>query len=124
GRVLGSADTLSIRGLRSEDDATIYKFRKISKQDYDKFKDVPVEQTSEAVFAFAKANLGEGNLNTAKYALGSTFDATLVGAHSRALTNNQVAAFAQDLDTLVLFNPGQLQEHTILTEVPVNKKIP
>jgi len=124
GRVLGTADTLSIRGLKSEDDATVYRFRKLSKEDYAKLKDVPVEQTSEAVFAFAKANLGEGNLNTAKYALGSTFDATLVGAHARALTNNQVAAFAQDLDTLVLFNPGQLSEHTILTEVPVNKKIP
>jgi Mg-chelatase subunit ChlD len=124
GRVLGSAETLSIRGLKAEDDATIYKFRKLSKEDFDKLKDVPVEQTSEAVFAFAKANLTEGNLNTAKYALGSTFDATMVGAHARALTNNQVAAFAQDLDTLVLFNPGQLSEHTILTEVPVNKKIP
>jgi hypothetical protein len=123
-RLLGAAGTLSIRGLKSEDDATVYKFRKLSKADYDKLKDVPVEQTSEAVFAFAKANLAEGNLNTAKYALGSTFDATLVGAHAKALTNNQVAAFAQDLDTLVLFNPGQLSEHTILTEVPVNKKIP
>jgi hypothetical protein len=82
------------------------------------------EHDPEAVFAFAKANLAEGNLNTAKYALGSTFDATLVGAHAKALTNNHVAAFAQDLDTLVLFNPGQLSEHTILTEVPVNKKIP
>jgi Mg-chelatase subunit ChlD len=124
GRVIGTAETLSIRGLKSEDDATVYRFRKLSKEDFDKLRDVPVEQTSEAVFAFAKANLGEGNLNTAKYALGSTFDATLVGAHSRALTNNQVAAFAQDLDTLVLFNPGQLAEHTILSEVPVNKKIP
>ncbi|WP_439631538.1 VWA domain-containing protein [Gemmata sp.] len=124
GRVIGTADTLSVRGLRAEDDATVYRFRKLSKEDFDKLRDVPVEQTSEAVFAFAKANLGEGNLNTAKYALGSTFDATLVGAHARALTNNQVAAFAQDLDTLVLFNPGQLTEHTILSEVPVNKKIP
>ena len=74
---------------------------------------MPAEQTSEAVFAFAKANLAEGNLNTAKYALAQHFDATLVGAHARALTNNQVAAFAQDLDTLVLFNPGQLAEHDI-----------
>src|SRR4029079_17328228 len=43
---------------------------------------------------------------------------------AKALTNNQVAAFAQDLDTLVLFNTGQLSEQTILTAVPVNKKIP
>jgi Mg-chelatase subunit ChlD len=124
GRVLGSAETLSIRGLKSEDDATVYKFRKLSKEEYDKLKDVPVEQTSEAVFAFAKANLAEGNLNTAKYALASTYDATLVGAHAKALTNNQVAALAQDLDALVMYDPAQLAQHTVLTEVPVNKKIP
>ncbi|MBA4064967.1 MAG: hypothetical protein C0501_14895 [Isosphaera sp.] len=124
GRVLGAADTLGVRGLKSEDDATVYKFRKVSKAEYDKLKDVPEEQTTEAVFAFAKANLTEGNLNTAKYALASTYDATLVGAHGRALTNNQVAAFAQDLDALVLSDPGQLSQHTVLNEVPVNKRIP
>jgi Mg-chelatase subunit ChlD len=124
GRVLGGADTLSIRGLKSEDDATVYKFRKVSKAEYDKAKDVPEEQTTEAVFAFAKANLTEGSLNTAKYALASTYDATLVGAHGRALTNNQVAAFAQDLDALVLSDPGQLAQHTVLDQVPVNKRIP
>ena len=123
-RLLGAAGALSVRGLKAEDDATLYRYRKLSKADYDKLKDVPEEQTSEPVFAFAKANLAEGNLNTAKYALGSTFDATLVASHAKALTNNQVAAFAQDLDTLVLTNPAQLAEHTVLTEVPVNKKIP
>ncbi|MBP3959145.1 VWA domain-containing protein [Gemmata sp. G18] len=123
GRVNGTTSTLSIRGLKSEDDAIVYKYRKLTKAEYDKL-DVPVEQTSEAVFAFAKGNLGEGNLNTAKYALGSTFDATLVGAHARALTNNQVAAMAQDLDALMLSDPGQLSTHTVLDQVPVNKKIP
>lgn len=123
GRVNGSADTLSIRGLKADDDGVVYKFKKISKAEYDKLA-APEAQTSEPVFAFAKANLAEGNLNTAKYALASTFDATLVGTHAKALTNNEVAAFAQDLDTLVLFNPGQLAEHLILDEVPVNKKIP
>ncbi|HVL15570.1 MAG TPA: vWA domain-containing protein, partial [Gemmata sp.] len=37
-RLLGAAGTLSIRGLKSEDDATVYKFRKLSKADYDKLK--------------------------------------------------------------------------------------
>ncbi len=124
GRVNGGAETLSIRGLKTEDDAVIYRYRKLSKAEYDKLTDVPTEQTSEAVFAFAKGNLAEGNLNTAKYALGSTFDATLVGAHARALTNNQVAAMATDIDTLVLSDPGQLATHTVLDQVPVNKKIP
>jgi hypothetical protein len=102
----------------------VYRYRKLSKADYDKLTDVPAEQTSEAVFAFAKGHLAEGNLNTAKYALGSTFDATLVGAHARALTNNQVAAMATDIDTLLLSDPGQLATHTVLDRVPVNKKIP
>jgi hypothetical protein len=123
GRVNGGAETLSIRGLKTEDDGTVFTYTKVTKAEYDK-SDAPVEQTSEAVFAFAKANLAEGNLNTAKYALGSTFDATLVGAHSRALTNNQVASMATDLDTLLTTDPGQLANHTVLDQVPVNKKIP
>lgn len=123
GRINGGAATLSIRGLKTEDDAVVYRYKKLSKAEYDKL-DVPAEQTSEAVFAFAKGNLSEGNLNTAKYALGSTFDATLVGAHSRALTNNQVASMATDIDTLLLSDPGQLATHTVLDQVPVNKKIP
>ncbi len=114
---------IAIRGLKSEDDAIVYKYKKLTKAEYDKL-DVPVEQTSEAVFAFAKGHLAEGSLNTAKYALGSTFDATLVGAHARALTNNQVAAMSQDLDTLMLTNPAQLGTHAILDQVLVNKKIP
>lgn len=123
GRVNGAAGALSVRGLKAEDDAIVYKYKKLTKAEYDAL-DVPAEQTSEAVFAFARGHLAEGGLNTAKYALGSTFDATLVGAHARALTNNQVAALAQDLDALVLTDPAQLGAHTVLDQVPVNKKVP
>src|SRR5207302_5353018 len=96
-----------------DDDATVYKYRKLSKDEYDKLRGVPVAQTSEAVFAFAKANLAEGNLNTAKYALASTYDATLFDRHARALTNTEVADLAGDLD-LVLFQPGVLRDHEVL----------
>lgn len=123
GRVYGSTGTIKVVGIKPDHDATIYTYRKVDEKEYKSLKDVPQVQTSEAVFAFAKAQLADGNLNAAKYAIGSAFDATLVEQHAKALTNNQVAAFSQDLDTL-LFNPGQLQEHTILTEVPVNRKIP
>ncbi|MBX9582239.1 MAG: VWA domain-containing protein [Gemmataceae bacterium] len=123
GRVNGAAGPLSIRGRKADDDGVIYRFTKLTQAEYDRL-DAPEEQTGEAVLAFSRANLAEGNLNTAKYALGSTFDATLVGLHGRALTNNQVAAFAGDLDTVLLFNPGQLAEHTILAEVPVNRRVP
>jgi Mg-chelatase subunit ChlD len=123
GRVNGAAGPLSIRGLKADDDGVVYRYTKLTRAEYDRL-DAPVEQTGEAVLAFGRANLAEGNLNAAKYALGSTFDATLVNLHARALTNNQVAAFAGDLDTVLLFNPGQLAEHTILTEVPVNRRVP
>src|SRR5262249_21769891 len=105
------------------DDAAVYKFRKITKAEFDKLKDVPPSQTSEAVVAFARANLAEGNLNTAKYALASSFDRTLFDRHARALTNNEVAAMAMDVD-LLLFQPGLLGEHDIAKEVPVNRRIP
>src|SRR5262249_47816736 len=76
----------------------------------------------EAVLAFARTNLAEGNLNTAKYAMASFFDKTLFDRHARALTNNEVAALAQDLD-LLLFQPGPLREHEMVDQVPVHRRI-
>ncbi|MGL4549765.1 MAG: VWA domain-containing protein [Gemmataceae bacterium] len=121
GKLNGTAGTLKIRGLKTEDDAAIYKYRQLDAAGYKKLKDVPEAQTSEAVLAFARAMLAEGSVNTAKYAMASSFDKTLADRHGRALTNLQVAAMAQDLD-VVLFNPGVLGEHEVLKEVPINKK--
>ncbi len=123
GKVNGAGGALHIRGLKPEDDAAVYKFRKVTKAEYDKAKDAPTLQTSEPVLAFSRAQLAEGNLNTAKYALASSFDRTLFDRHARALTNNEVAAMAQDLDGLI-FQPGLLGEHDIVKKVPVNDKIP
>jgi Mg-chelatase subunit ChlD len=123
GKVLGAPGPLHVRGLRAEDDAAVYKYRKLSKEQYEALKDVPVAQTSEAVLAFSRAQLAEGNINTAKYALASSYDATLTDKHAKALTNLQVAAFIQDLDT-VLFQPALLKEHKVGTEVAVNRKMP
>lgn len=123
GKVNGAAGPLHIRGLRPEDDAAVYKFRKVSRGEFDQRADVPAAQTSEAVLALGRAQLAEGNLNTAKYALASTFDKTLFDRHARALTNLEVAAWAQDLD-LLLFQPALIGEHEIADEVPVNRRIP
>ena len=121
GKLVGAAGTLRLRGLKPEDDAAVYKFRRVGEAEYAKMK-APVLQASEPVVAFARAQLAEGNLNTAKYALASTFDKTMLDKHGRALTNNQVAALAQDLDRL-LFEPRLLSTHEVLDEVPVNKRI-
>jgi Mg-chelatase subunit ChlD len=122
GKVNGAADTLKIRGLKEDHDAFVYKYKQLTEAEYKKLKDVPEVQTSEAVLAFARTQLSEGAINTSKYALASTYDATLIERHGKALTNLQVAALAQDLDT-VLFQPGILQEHEVLDHVPVNPRI-
>ena len=98
-----------------------YKYQKVAKDEYDKL-DVPVAQTDDSVFAFAKANLADGNLNTAKYALVSTFDATLTEKHAKALTNAQIAEFTEDLEQAV-FAPEVLKNHEIGDRVKVSDKI-
>ncbi|MBD2776717.1 vWA domain-containing protein [Iningainema tapete] len=120
-KINGSAGTLKIYGLKPEDELVIYKYKQISKEAYEQLN-VPVAQNHESVYAFAAANLAEGNLNTAKYAIASTFDATLTERHFKALTNVQVADFAQDIN-IALFYPKVLQEHQILDKVKVNEKI-
>ncbi|MCU0705784.1 MAG: VWA domain-containing protein [Fimbriiglobus sp.] len=122
-RVNGGAGDLKILGVKPEHDAAVYQYRRVSEKDYHAAKDVPVVQTSEAVYAFAKGKLAEGHLNTAKYAIASAFDATMILAHGKALTNLQCAALAADLDRL-LRQPNELQHHQILSEVPVNRRIP
>jgi hypothetical protein len=122
GKINGAAGPLFIRGLKPEDDATIYKFRKITQQEFHNLNNVPVLQTSEPLFLFARAQLADGNVNTAKYALASTFDKTMFDKHSRALTNLQIADLACDLDAL-LFQPARIRSHEVTNEVPVNRKI-
>jgi Mg-chelatase subunit ChlD len=122
GKLNGAAGPLHVRGLKPEDDAAVYKYRRLSQAEYARLKDVPEVQTGEAVLAFARAQLAEGNINTAKYALASSFDKTLFDRHARALTNLEVAAMAQDLD-LLLFQPGLIGEHEVVAAVPVHRKI-
>ncbi len=121
-KINGTSGTLRIFGLEPEDEVLVYKYQLISQDVYNQLTDIPVAQNHESVYAFAKANLVEGNLNTAKYALVSSFDATLSKKHSRALTNEEIALLAQDLDT-ALFYPIVLREHEILDNVKVNEKI-
>jgi Mg-chelatase subunit ChlD len=122
-RVNGAAGDLKVVGVKPEQDAVVYQYRKVDEKEYKAAKDVPEAQTSEAVYAFAKGQLAEGNLNTAKYAVASAFDATLIREHGKALTNLQVAALALDLDKL-LSDPAELADHQILSEVPVNRRMP
>ncbi len=120
-KISGSSSTLKICGLKADDAGLFYKYQQVAKDQYDKL-DVPVAQTDESVFAFAKANLADGNLNTAKYALASTFDVTLTEKHAKALTNAQIAEFTGDLEQAV-FAPDVLQNREICDRVKVSDKI-
>lgn len=120
-KINGSSTTLKICGLKADDAGLFYKYQKITPEEYAKL-DVPVAQTDDSVFAFAKANLADGNLNTAKYALASTFDATLTEKHAKALTNAQIADLTEDLEQAI-FEPDVLQNHQIGDRVKVSDKI-
>lgn len=100
----GSAD-LSVRGLRPEDDKVVYRYKRVEANEYAARSTVPVcgeDGASVApVLAFARAQLAEGNLNAAKYALVAARDQTLLAKHARALVNGEIAAMAADLDEVV-----------------------
>jgi Mg-chelatase subunit ChlD len=120
-KINGASGSLRFCGINPQNGGTIYKYKRISRDEYAQLN-VPIEQNHESVYAFARANLAEGNLNTAKYAALSTFDATLCQCNLKALTNHDIANFTQDLDT-ALFDPNAIQQHTILNAVRVNTQI-
>lgn len=120
--IKGSSQPLKIVGLKPGDFGKFYKYRPVTKSEYEVLTDTPIVQTDESVFAFATANLLGGNLNLAKYALASTFDATLMAKHSKALTNSEVNAMKQSLER-VIFHPVVLKAHKILDRLPINGNI-
>lgn len=121
GRVLGAAGDLQLAGIRADADLVCYRYHPMTAKEY-AASPLPRVQTGEPLYALSRAWLAEGRLNDAKFALGSTFDATMLKAHSRALTNAQVAALAGALDEVVVHNPQALVQHEIAPEVPVNTK--
>lgn len=98
---------LKIDDLTPEDKGIIYKYKQISHETYRQLK-VPVVQNHQSVYAFVKANLVEGNLNIAKCALFSTFNANLIARHAKALTNQQLTIFESDIESS-LFSPGVMR---------------
>ncbi len=119
-KIKGTNQTLKILGLLPEESGIIYKYKQISSDIYQQL-DVPVAQNHESVYAFARTNLSEGNLNIAKYAIASTFDATLTEKHIKALTNDELTNFAQDIE-IAIFYPNVLREHEINKQVKLNQR--
>ncbi|MEM9922309.1 MAG: hypothetical protein AAF915_00890 [Cyanobacteria bacterium P01_D01_bin.50] len=91
---------LKIEDLKSEDTGIIYKYKQISKETYEQLE-IPVVQNHQSVYGFVKANLVEGNLNLAKYALFSTCNTSLIARHGKALTNQEIANFEWDIERAI-----------------------
>lgn len=104
----GSAGELVIRGLSAESDKTLYRYREVDAATYEASKAPICGEGGDPVplFAFARAQLAEGNINPAKYALVATRDETLLGTHYRALTNEALALMAVDLDAAIYDGTG------------------
>lgn len=103
-----TAQILKIDDLKPEDTGFIYKYKPISKETYTQLE-IPVVQNHQAVYVFAKANLVEGNLNLAKYALFSIFNKKIIAKYAKALTNQQLANFERDIETAI-FSPEVMQQ--------------
>lgn len=105
GKIVGGSQPLLVRGLRPEDDKTVYRFRKVEEAVFNA-SNAPVCGDAGAdltpVLAFAKAKLAEGYVNEAKYALVATRDQTLLERHARALVNNEIAAMSGDIEQAVV----------------------
>jgi Mg-chelatase subunit ChlD len=121
-RLVGSAEGLRVCGLRAGDDAAAYRYRQVTPEEYAAAGDYEAAQSGEPVYALARAELAAGHLNTAKYALASTLDATLTARHARALTNSQLAALAHDLDEAV-FRPATVRRHQFRDMVTVSDRL-
>ena len=108
GKINGGAQDLVIKGVKPDAQKDIFRYRAVSQAEYEA-STLPVcgEGAGDAaIYAYARAQLAEGNLNRAKYALMATRDGALIGNHYRALTGSEIAGFMAGLDE-VLFRHVQ-----------------
>ena len=89
-----------VRGVKASDDKAIYVYHEVTEAVYNAASGAECGDGAslDAVYAYSRAMLAEGYVNRAKYALVSTRNVDLLEKHAKALTNEQIAAMATDLD--------------------------
>jgi hypothetical protein len=110
-KIIGTASDLVVKGVSPDHDQTVWQFHEVNEAEYNASK-FPVagdgigqRQGLDPIYAYARCQLAEGNLNAAKYALISTRNSTLIDKHAKALTNEELAAFCTDIDICLFGNP-------------------
>jgi len=99
-KVIGGTESLTIRGLKDGDDATVYRYREVGSIHYDNAPN-PVCSgllNPAPLLAFARVQMALGNLNAAKYAMISSQVAQLISRHARALVAFDVDQMAADIE--------------------------
>jgi len=82
-------------------EATVYQFKFTDEAEYDKSA-FPAAQRGKAAYALARAALAAGRLNVAKTALLASEDVALVKRYRDALDQEDLGAFAAELDALLI----------------------
>jgi hypothetical protein len=99
-KVNGSTTDFGVRGVGPDDETKIYRYRKVSEETWK--RSPTIENTDMTpVYVYARTMLGQQRINDAKYATVATRDADLVGRHYKALTAEQLSAFAEALDARI-----------------------
>lgn len=93
-KVLGSRESMVVRGLASSDDKTIYRLYPVSEAEYEA---IPGSLNVDVAAAYCRTQIAQGNINAAKYALVATRHKMLT-THARALVASEVAAFASEVE--------------------------
>ena len=94
-KVLGGTDSLCIKGLAPDDDKTVYRYRKVDQATFDA-STAPLDESCP-LMAYARAQIAQGAMNTAKYAMISTRNIAF-RHHARALVGTEIAEMAADLE--------------------------
>ena len=97
-KVLGSASSIQVNGLKDTDDKTVLRFKEIEPDVYANGSWAISHEPSYDL-AYARAMIADGNINAAKYALVSSRDDFLLREHYRALVPSEVAVMASGIES-------------------------
>jgi len=101
GRIIGSADDLSVKGVDPQDGKDCYVLRYFADGNGKAPTSGIDEITRTAAYAYARAMVSDGDINTAKFAMNSSLNSTITAAHARALTSIQLGEMCTALDNAV-----------------------
>lgn len=133
-KVNGTTKDLTLRGVQPGDDVLVFRYRTVRKEVYDTDEAIDLSRIDQTrsdptamslslipLYAFARAALADGRVNTAKYALVASRDDELLRRHAaRPPATPCLAALAAALDE-VLYTPGATRSYRAEPKMDTSK---